>query len=707
MAPPHREKEQFLHKLTGIIESNLENEQFGVSELARAIGMSRSNLHRKIKSVSGKSVSRFIQEVRLSKAHELLKDSDLTVSEVAYRVGFGSATYFTKCFHDHFGYPPGEALKISLKEGQSDPFLNDRQIQAPIRTRLTNPWFILGTIGLLSMILYLWIAKPFSQHEPSREMVIMVLPFYNDNPGEGDNYIINGLMDEILNKLALLKDMSVISRNTSEIYRDSPKSTRDIAMEVGARYILEGSAQTAGSTTRIRLQLIDALNDSHLWVKPFERKITLENLFEVQEEVAVAIAEELIGVLKPQVKEEIEKKPTENLAAYNAFLQASDILHLEVQPRDLYISVTDQAKQLLLNAIKLDRQFAEAYAWMGHLYINRYYFIDQGSEEENVRAVMETGEQYIDTALTLDPNLQEALMFKGVCLYRKGETEEADRYFQISMRNRARNYEYYRDLSSWYLGNSDYYQGLINYEKFDHMKPADYPVPVYLKGWAFTGYVHFGIVEKARPLAGDLLAVNWDSSTCFRYMEDMEFRHGNYAEAIRYRMYFYTRDTTDTWAAANIGRYYFYLRDDEQGIRWMMPWIEDFEKNEEDLGPSCLAGYAYQKMGIREKAEYELKRDLSRLLQDLDKQTEEVRSGYIYLHIARVYSMLGNREKTLEYIEQLADFNSVEIRWINELKNWPSFDLVRDTPEFKKKLDKLENNFRKEREPITRLLENN
>jgi len=83
MAPPHHEKEQFLQKVTGIIHSNIENEQFGVSELARELGMSRSNLHRRIKTATGKSVSRYIREVRLNKALELLKDSDLSVSEVA------------------------------------------------------------------------------------------------------------------------------------------------------------------------------------------------------------------------------------------------------------------------------------------------------------------------------------------------------------------------------------------------------------------------------------------------------------------------------------------------------------------------------------------------------------------------------------------------------------------------------------------------
>lgn len=104
-------EEQFLQNITGIIDANLHNENFGVAELATELGMSRITLHRKVKSVIRKSVSVFIRETRLKRAHELLLEKDFTVSEIAYKVGFGSVTYFTKCFHDYYGYPPGEAKK--------------------------------------------------------------------------------------------------------------------------------------------------------------------------------------------------------------------------------------------------------------------------------------------------------------------------------------------------------------------------------------------------------------------------------------------------------------------------------------------------------------------------------------------------------------------------------------------------------------------
>lgn len=101
-------EDQFLKKLNEILEVNLENEHFGVSELARELGMSRSNLHRKVKAASKISANQYIRQFRLQKGMEILKQTSLTVSEVSYKLGFSSPSYFIKCFGDYFGYSPGE-----------------------------------------------------------------------------------------------------------------------------------------------------------------------------------------------------------------------------------------------------------------------------------------------------------------------------------------------------------------------------------------------------------------------------------------------------------------------------------------------------------------------------------------------------------------------------------------------------------------------
>ena len=123
----------FLNKVIELIEKNLSDERYGVSELAGEIGMSRSNLLRKIKKNTGLSVSQFVRQVRLENAMKMLGDSSLNVSEIAFKVGFSSTSYFIKCFREHYGYPPGEAGRRGAVEkdlGNADQSYKFHQLAA-------------------------------------------------------------------------------------------------------------------------------------------------------------------------------------------------------------------------------------------------------------------------------------------------------------------------------------------------------------------------------------------------------------------------------------------------------------------------------------------------------------------------------------------------------------------------------------------------
>ncbi len=100
--------EQFLNRLIEIVENNMDDELFGVEQLGSELGMSRSQLHRKLTGLLGQGPNLFIRTFRPQRAHDLLKQKAATASEIAFKVGFGSPSYFTKCFHEHFGYTPSE-----------------------------------------------------------------------------------------------------------------------------------------------------------------------------------------------------------------------------------------------------------------------------------------------------------------------------------------------------------------------------------------------------------------------------------------------------------------------------------------------------------------------------------------------------------------------------------------------------------------------
>ena len=107
----HQNDSFFINKLTEIVNRNLQDENFSPNDLANAAGMSRSSIHRKLKASTGLDASRFIRKIRLERSFEMLKNSSDTVSEIAFKVGFGSPAYFTKCFHEYYGYPPVEVRR--------------------------------------------------------------------------------------------------------------------------------------------------------------------------------------------------------------------------------------------------------------------------------------------------------------------------------------------------------------------------------------------------------------------------------------------------------------------------------------------------------------------------------------------------------------------------------------------------------------------
>ncbi len=157
-ASPHSE---FLSELRRIVLQKLSEDDFGVNVLAKEVRLSRSQLHRKLKSLTGKSASCFIRETRLLHASELLKENNNTVSEIAYKVGFSSASYFNKCFHDYFGHSPGAHKHFPNWQNKPETeFKSGKRIKPfpNLYHRLNRHiWVIIVVILLVVLLLFLWL----------------------------------------------------------------------------------------------------------------------------------------------------------------------------------------------------------------------------------------------------------------------------------------------------------------------------------------------------------------------------------------------------------------------------------------------------------------------------------------------------------------------------------------------------------------------
>jgi len=260
-----------------------------------------------------------------------------------------------------------------------------------------------------------------AQSSAQIERSIAILPFENLSEDKANAYFAEGIQDEILTRLSKIADLKVISRTSTQHYKSAPENLPEIGKQLGVAHILEGSVQKSGDGVRVNVQLIKAANDSHLWADSFDRKLT--DIFSVESEVAKAIAEQLRAKLTGQEEQVIAAKPTDNPQAYDAYLRglAYSLKILNTTGNSL------GAQKYLREAVRLDPKFALSWALLS--YVEARAYIQQILQP--TVALREEARQAAETALTLQPNLGEAVWAKGY--YHYGCLKDYDaavRYFE-------------------------------------------------------------------------------------------------------------------------------------------------------------------------------------------------------------------------------------------------------------------------------------
>jgi TolB-like protein len=230
---------------------------------------------------------------------------------------------------------------------------------------------------------------------------IAVLPFENLSRDPDNAYFADGIQDEILARLSKIADLKVISRTSTQKYKSAPSDLRAIAQQLGVKNIVEGSVQKAADQIRVTVQLINALDDSHLWAETYDRKLT--DIFQVETDVAEKVASSLEAKLTGSEKKEIAGVSTRNSQAYDAYLRALAIYH-----EDNY-DARRRTLKALEEAVRLDPDFAAAWALLARMEAFTY------SKDDKTGGRAVAARTALETALRLKPSLAEAQMAKGFC----------------------------------------------------------------------------------------------------------------------------------------------------------------------------------------------------------------------------------------------------------------------------------------------------
>lgn len=471
----------FLAKLKEAVEENLDNEQFGVEELSREVGLSRSQIHRKLQELTGQSTSQFIRQIRLEHAMELLKNEVATVSEIAYRVGFSSPTYFSTCFHKYYGFPPGEAA-----DRQSESRANHSTEKEAVRpdsagnskNRAVLYSVITITVFLLLGGYYYFQTDSKENMEPQKSIAVLPLHNLTDNPDQA--YYVDGLHDALIGELGQLGQLRVISRTSTLRFKDTQSDIREIAKQLDVNNIIEGSVYKAGDSVRIQVQLIEVNpKEQHIWAESYERdtRDVLSMLSNVTREIAQNVEVTLTSVEDSLLTYRREVNPE----AYKAYLRGSyeltrstpesyqkGISHLleatRIDPADplpwarLALGYNtaghgsapppdafDKAQAAAKRALKLDETLGEVHLALA--LVDLYQEWDWEAVENN-----------FDKILAYDPNIAEARLHYGWYLILKGASlEEVVAEMRLAMKLDPFRplYPLHLGFVYWYAGNAE------------------------------------------------------------------------------------------------------------------------------------------------------------------------------------------------------------------------------------------------------------
>ena len=277
---------------------------------------------------------------------------------------------------------------------------------------------LVGGAGLLAGVFLFFGHGSFFLNQRSAEVLpteksIAVLPFENISANKDDAYFADGVQDEILNSLAKIAQLKVISRTSVMQYRgDNKRDLRQIAVALGVATVLEGTVRRDGNHVRVSTELIDARNDTTIWADSYDRDLT--DIFVIQSEVAQSIAGKLSATLSLAEKKAIETKPTDNLEAYDLYLRGKERL---VRTELSFGEAPDQkllieAADFFEKAVRLDPKFTLAYCAGAKAYDLIYWSYDPSPE------VLTKADQAVNTAMRLQPDLPEVHLANAHHLYR-------------------------------------------------------------------------------------------------------------------------------------------------------------------------------------------------------------------------------------------------------------------------------------------------
>ncbi|MBM1105680.1 helix-turn-helix domain-containing protein [Aurantibacter crassamenti] len=671
----------FIKQAESILLENISNEQFGVSELANAMHMSRSNLLRKIKKQTQLSASQYIRQIRLKESIALLNENSLTISEISHQVGFGSTSYFIKCFREHYGHPPGEIGKVAK--------INTEKVEAKSINNYKWPLLILVSVGIL-IGLFLHFGKNETKEQVTIEKSIAVLPFKNESNDSTNIYFVNGLMESALNNLQKIEDLRVISRTSVEKYRASYKGVPEIASELNVNYIVEGSGQRIDNQVLLTVQLIEAATDTPIWAEQYNQEVV--NIFTLQNDIAKKIAAAIKAVVTPAELEQIEKKPTNNLLAYDLYLQALEPYNSRSKEG------LEKAIELLKKAVELDSQFAHAYAKLAI----SYYFLDEFQKQKHYTEIINN---YADKALLYDTKSDVSLIAKALYYMHTEEYRLALPHLEKALEYNPNSNAVVQVLSSLY---SNFIPNTAKYLKYALMgvkldiAANDSISKSYIYLNLSNALAQSGFTEEAMTYINQSL--DYDPNNYYapyakayiQYAKD-----GNLEQTKKSLIRELYKDSTRLDIMQEIGKLNYFQEDYKSAYKYYDKFSKTKEKLNLNIYPheNLKIGYVYERMGFKDKS--------ATFYNAYAAYCKNDKSIYKSASTAMLYAHEGKIDEAIEQLNIFATQDHYQYWVLLFIEKDPLISPLKSHPNYNKTIQKIKDRFWENQAKLKSSLEKN
>ncbi|TAL62847.1 MAG: tetratricopeptide repeat protein [Bacteroidetes bacterium] len=603
-----------------------------------------------------------------------------------------------------------EIITAIKKHNQEDGEISKEEIKLkPEKQKnFKSKIIIISAIILTLIIMGYFLIPKLSKSSASTEKSIAVLPFRNLSNDSLQTYFCDGFMEEILNNLQRVGEFTVRSRTSTDQYRKTAKTIRTIGEEMNVNYIIEGSVGRENNNLKIWIQLINAKTDKHVWANDYTRE--MKQIFSLQSEIAKDIASELQTILSPEESKLIDKKPTENLEAYNYYLLGNDYYLRSFDKQNFEI-----AAKMYEKAIALDPNFALAYVRLSLCYSALHWF----HYDKNLNRLAKSKE-YIDAAFKIDPDLPEAHLALATYYYwgflNYSKALEEIKITEEKLKNNSEciyiKASIYRRAGEWSLAKENYLKAFV----LDPGTPRivlDLAGTLYLIGEYQEAEKYFNKVISINPALfqaywlKSLNYMKWKGNTtqaretiteAFQFKECIsnpvlfelniliDIYDGNYQKALS-NLSLNSIDIIEGQYKTNTksllyARIFSLLNMPENTFKYYDSARIILEsrilKNPDDDRLYTAVGFAYAGLGLKEKAVDSGKRAVE--LMPINK--EFYRGVYRIEDLARIYVMVGEYDAALAQIKLLLSLPgplSTKLLLLD-----PAWKPLWNLPEFKK-----------------------